>query len=314
VIATNTQFSNPTRDWLKEWQRKHPRPKIKLWDASHLERYLSKHPDVVLRLFSEALSAEGRFQALETGFWDRMDLVPAGVLANLWKAMKETVEVSARGLFAATVCEFANGSIAQRPWGAMLKTSDLLQVLAIGLSNILYLAIRCDQAGVDRSHILRPMAYLTLVALDRLPAHQMAKLLIDQVCRGKPDEMPNDVKLMLIRPVVRQLQAELQDVCASDCSRMSVDRTTLVAKEEDEVENYWTRLRNVEVVKDRSVLRIARYAEPCQVGFKVSKEVSCPLFEMEPEVSNLVEFLGVMKRVAAFRKSQAEEKAAREAD
>lgn len=30
VVATNTQFSNPTRDWVKEWQRKHPRPKVKL--------------------------------------------------------------------------------------------------------------------------------------------------------------------------------------------------------------------------------------------------------------------------------------------
>ncbi|OPY98915.1 hypothetical protein A5906_30630 [Bradyrhizobium sacchari] len=92
------------------------------------EQYLSKHPDVVLRLFSEALSVEGRFQALETGFWDRMDLVPAGVLANLWKARKQT-EVSAMGMFAAIASEFANGSIAQRPWGAALKSPDLHQVL-----------------------------------------------------------------------------------------------------------------------------------------------------------------------------------------
>ena len=41
VIATNTQFSNPTRDWVKDWQQKYPRPKIKLWDSAHLERLLS---------------------------------------------------------------------------------------------------------------------------------------------------------------------------------------------------------------------------------------------------------------------------------
>lgn len=168
VVATNTQFSNPTRDWVKDWQRKHPRPKVKLWDASQLERYLSKHPDVVLRLFSEALSPEGRFQALETGFWNRMDLVPAGVLANLWKVRTAT-EVSAMGVFAATACEFANGSIAQRPWGAILETRPLLEVLATGLGNIPYLAKRCREAGVDQSQIFRPMAYLTLVALGRLP-------------------------------------------------------------------------------------------------------------------------------------------------
>lgn len=38
VIATNTQFSNPTRDWVKLRQAKHPRPRIKLWDHAQLER------------------------------------------------------------------------------------------------------------------------------------------------------------------------------------------------------------------------------------------------------------------------------------
>jgi hypothetical protein len=230
VVATNTQFSNPTRDWVKEWQRKHPRPKVKLWDSSQLERYLSRHPDVVLRLFSEALSPEGRFQALETGFWNRMDLVPAGVLANLWKVRDDT-EISAMGVFAATACEFAHGSIAQRPWGAILEVRSLLEVLAVGLTNIPYLANRCEEAGVDQSHIFRPMAYLTLVALNHLPVEKIAKFLIDQVSRGKPDEMPDEVKQMLIKPVVGQLQAELQDVCASDCSRVSMfDRATLARR------------------------------------------------------------------------------------
>ena len=56
LIATNSQFSNPTIDWVKEWQKKHPRPKVHLWDHAELERRLSRHPDVVSRLFSSALS------------------------------------------------------------------------------------------------------------------------------------------------------------------------------------------------------------------------------------------------------------------
>ena len=62
VIATNTQFSNPTRDWVKDWQQKYPRPKIKLWDSAHLECLLSRHPEVALRLFSQALSIQGLVQ------------------------------------------------------------------------------------------------------------------------------------------------------------------------------------------------------------------------------------------------------------
>ena len=100
VIATNTQFSNPTRDWVKEWQAKHVRPKIKLWDHAQLERLLSHHPDVVLRLFSEALSLQGRFQAMESRFWNKLEFVTLKTLADLWKARKE-IEPTALGMFAA---------------------------------------------------------------------------------------------------------------------------------------------------------------------------------------------------------------------
>ena len=132
------------------------------------------------------------------------------------------------GVFATIVCEFASGSITQRPWGAILEIRPLLEVLAAGLGNIPYLAKRCDEAGINQSHIFRPMAYLTLIALDRMSADGVAKFLVDQVSRGKPEKMPDDVKQMLIEPVVRQLQAELQDVCAADCSRVSMfDRAAL---------------------------------------------------------------------------------------
>jgi hypothetical protein len=60
VIATNTQFSNATRDWVKTWQAKHPEPRVVLWDHIALERMLSEHPQVVLRLFSHTLSPAGR--------------------------------------------------------------------------------------------------------------------------------------------------------------------------------------------------------------------------------------------------------------
>ncbi|MGY3582547.1 hypothetical protein ACVIGB_008388 [Bradyrhizobium sp. USDA 4341] len=138
VIATNTQFSNPTRDWVKEWQSKHPRPKVKLWDHSQIERYLSRHPDVVLRLYSEALSSQGRFQAMETQFWNKLEFVTPRALADLWKVRRE-LELTGMGLFAAVVNEFANGSITHRPWGAFLNAPSLAAVLRTGLVNISYL-------------------------------------------------------------------------------------------------------------------------------------------------------------------------------
>ena len=51
VIATNSTFSNPTRDWIRQWQKEHPFTRIRLWDRTELEKLCSRHPEVVVRLF-----------------------------------------------------------------------------------------------------------------------------------------------------------------------------------------------------------------------------------------------------------------------
>jgi hypothetical protein len=135
VIVTNTQFSNPTRDWVKVWQRKHPKPTVQLWDRTQLERYLSRHPDVVLRLFSKALSLNGRYQALESRFWNKLEFVPPGALADIWKS-REEIEHSELGMFAVIANEFANGDIARRPWAMTMEKDALIRTLSIGFVNL----------------------------------------------------------------------------------------------------------------------------------------------------------------------------------
>ena len=71
IVATNTQFSNQTRDWVKEWQSNCARPIVRLWDRDSLERLVIKHPAVAVRLFPEAISAEGRIAAIRYRFWNQ---------------------------------------------------------------------------------------------------------------------------------------------------------------------------------------------------------------------------------------------------
>jgi hypothetical protein len=241
VIATNTQFSNPTRDWVRDWQSKHPRPKVKLWDRSLLERYLSRHPDVVLRLFSEALSTQGRFQAMESRFWNKFEYMTPRALDALWKNRKE-LEATPMGLFAAVVNEFANGKITSRPWAASLNAEGLIQVIHIGLVNLPYLLKRGLKGGLDQEPMFRAFAYLILAALEELTPANSARLITDSLMRGKELSMPEDVQEYLLMPIMDQLLSEIQDVCSSDCSRMSrMDRGALTS-DQDEVENYWMRL------------------------------------------------------------------------
>lgn len=309
VIATNTQFSNPTRDWVKDWQAKHPRPKVKLWDRSQLERYLSRHPAVVLRLFSEALSVQGRFQAMESRFWNNFEYVTPGALAAIWKARKE-LDVSAMGIFAAAVNEFANGNIIYRPWGMILDESSLIDVLHLGLINLPYVRMRAVKTGVEQKPILRAYAYFILAALDALPAENVYKLIKDSITRGKGEDMPEDVQEFLLMPVIDVLLSEIQDVCSSDCRRVSSMDRNVLTDGNDEVENYWLRLerQGLEEPAQRQILRLESFTAPCIVGFPVDEKIHCPLFLQEPSVKNMGELLAIIKSVAAFRKRQAAEK------
>ncbi len=313
VIATNTQFSNPTRDWVKMWQAVPTRPKVKLWDRAQLERYLSQHPDVVLRLFSKALSLDGRFRAMEERFWNRLEFVTPQTLADLWDN-RGRVEFTAMGIVAAIANEFAHGSVVTRPWAGFLGAEFVLEILSIALQNILYLAFRCSDAGVDQKVIFRSLAYLVLTALDRLSTERVSEVIMRSVARGELSNMPETVQDMLLAPFLAQLQSEVQDVCAAACKRVSCGRIALPAKT-DEVPNYWIRLEPEGIAHPENprTLRLEKMDEPCVVGFPVGKDQGCPLFAIEPSVKSAGEVLAVIQRVAAFRRAEASEKRKKEA-
>jgi hypothetical protein len=259
VVATNTQFSNPTRDWVKAWQSSHPKPKIKLWDHSQLERFLSRHPDVVLRLFSEALSIDGRLTAMESRFWNKLEFVAPKTLTDLWKARHE-LNLTAGAMFAVIANEMANGSVVERAWAASISPESVAEVLTMGLYNVTYLAVRSSNAGVDQQIIFRALAYLILAALTHFPAEKVTHLIFVSINRGDAKPLPSEVQEMLLRPLLRQLMGEMQDVCSSDCRRILTDPSTLV--ESNELDNYWFRLedRDIEEPPERRLLRIEKGA------------------------------------------------------
>jgi hypothetical protein len=107
----------------------------------------------------------------------------------------------------------------------------------------------------------------------------------------------------------RQMTQKWQDVCSSDCERISVfDRNTLT-EDKDEIKDYWLRLEpeGLEEPQEQRVLRLEGLDAPCKVGFAVDKDNSCPLFGLKTTVENFPELLDIVKMVAAFRNAQAKE-------
>lgn len=306
VIATNTQFSNPTRDWVKAWQAKNSRPKIKLWDHAQLERYLSRHPDVVLRLFSEALSLEGRLKAMESRFWNKLEFVTPKTLVDIWGARNE-LQFEPAEVFALVANEFAGGNIIHRPWGATLSASSVQAVLSVGIYNVTYLVFRSSKTGIDQRIIHRAFAYLILAALDSSPAADIAELILVSLNRGENELLPEQFQDLVLTPILNQLLSEMQDVCASNCRRMiSTERKALV-EGTDEIDEYWLRLEpdGIEEAHDRRFLHLEKLDELCVVGFQVDADNGCPLFHIEPAAKTAGNFLAIIKRVAEFRKREA---------
>lgn len=303
VVATNSTFSNPTRDWVREFQSSHPAVRILLWDQVTLERLISRQPSVVLRLFSQALSFSGRLRAAEERFWNRLEYVPTGTLDTLW-AERAQLEIGSLAAFALIANEFSGGSIVTRPWGGYLAGPVRLEALQMGLVNAGYLVLRCKRVGAPNQPIVRTLAYLILVALDLYEPAAVARIVLAMTTEMNGLEVPKHVTEYILLPVLDQLQSELQDVCASDCSRMSADRRRRKSFEGDDLELYWSRLGD----KGRSppdeptsLLRIESLKEPCRVGFPVSDTVSCPLFEIEPGLDTVERLFAVIERVATVR-------------
>ena len=216
VIATNQAFSNPTRDWVKEWQRDHPRPKVKLWEKTELENLCSKNPIAVIRLFVNALSSQGKLEVTKTKLWDYASFTDEPTLIKLWQARNKII-ISSRALVALIASEMANGDINARSWAMFVDVSTVLESLGDGLTNFLYLVFRANEDGVRQSPLIGALAYLVLVCCDRIGASKTAKLLSEVWDSVEGRDYPEQVRKLILQPVLHLLQNQVRDVCTSDC-------------------------------------------------------------------------------------------------
>lgn len=302
VVATNSTFSNPTRDWVKEWQRDHPRPKVKLWERTELENLCSKNPLAVIRLHSRALSPQGKVEVASSKLWNYASLSDEPTLRSIWER-RDGVAIDERSLFALVASEFANGDIGARPWAVFVPDGVLISTLGNGLINFLYLAFRANETGVRQEPLIRAISYLIMVATQRLGQATVSSLLSDVWNDADGGEYAESVRDMILEPVLTTLQTELKDVCASDCQRVITDPTLL---QEAEIKTYWDRLRSSSGARsvDDRVLTIEDLKKPCKVGFPVGKEVGCPLCNVDKPQSDIEGLIQVVDQVTRFRSAE----------
>lgn len=132
-----------------------------------------------------------------------------------------------------------------------------------------------------------------------------AVLTLVQDVSGKA--LPDHVVETLLMPILDQLGGEMQDICSSDYHRVFSEPQTL-GSDGDPLENYWQRLEQdslLVVEEPTRYVRLERTTEPCKIGFPLSEQRTCPLYQIEPALDNVAEFLEIIERVSEFRLAQA---------
>lgn len=299
VIATNTNFSNPTRDWVKEWQRDHPRPVIKLWERTELENLCSKNPLAVIRLHAKAISPQGKVMFASSKLWDYASFIDEPTLESIWKH-RENVSINERALFALATSEMANGDIGIHPWALIVPLDILVSSLCNVLLNFLYLVFRANEIGVRQEPIIRATSYFIVVACHSIGEAKVSSILSDVWDGIEGREYPEKVREFILDPVLGTLQTELKDVCASDCSRVITDPELL---QKNEIEAYWDRL-GLDIdgqKKDKGILTGELFKEPCKVGFPLNEKVGCPLCHIENPYRDINGFIRVIGQIIRFR-------------
>jgi hypothetical protein len=284
VIGTNSRFSNDTRDWIREYQQAHPRPSIRLWDRSDLERMLLSHPSVVARVAPHALSPQGRLEAAKQSFWNGMRFATAADLAVLW-AERERLAFTEHHWLACVIAEAASGDFTERPWAAHIDAERLPAVLTIALASAPSLVLRLADSGSDTQPVLEAIVHLLAGSIARTDAHVVAAILANpwEFVEGVawPQAARDMFRERIFRPAVGRLMQHYGSACLADCVRVSGEIEDL----ETDPTTRWFSLvpptlgRPAET--GRGHLIVEKDDAPCNAGLALDKERRCPFVRWE---------------------------------
>jgi Restriction endonuclease len=232
VVATNSHFSNPTRDWVSERTRSFARPVVKLWDRDNLNRLVRQYSTVVARVLPSVLSNGDRLQLLVTRFEELGEEPMLLDLEFFWERRAWLMEQQS-DLFTRAVAMFlyAEGVALprRRPWWRLLQESDAPVALIWALVQMPSL--------FGGEPLSRPLEIIRVLASAGRILIACLLLLSDRIgiemtlnpwrCVIGGDEVAdNEEKLEAWRqgallPVLAFVQSDLVDACASDCTRAS---------------------------------------------------------------------------------------------
>ena len=136
LIITNSTISNPTLDWVNNFQAVNPTPSIAIWQGHDLELILRKNPRTLAKFLPSSLAFSGRCKVIESKFWNLMQLPAGGELDELWDRRHEYSDNFDVTLIA-ILAEVSYGDLSDHQWGLDLDKYRLFSVAVTGILNFL---------------------------------------------------------------------------------------------------------------------------------------------------------------------------------
>lgn len=302
VVATNTTFSNPTRDWVKDFQKKNRVPRIELWDGDDIRRLLTKFPTVVARLFTKALSAQGKLDVVSSRLWNQTHYSDCQWLESIWSE-KENLKWNYQSVVAVIACEAANGDFSARPWAAVFDDELLYFGLANSLSNTLYFIQKLAEVGAKQEPLIDGISYLLVGCLLRAEPDVISQIIQMAFQNDSGKDFPIELRNIVLSPILNATMHDLLEVCSYDCGKVIYLGNS---PSDDDAARFSSKFIFRADKKDESKkqnMTMQKLNEPCQIGLECVDD-NCPLTGEDIESCSdekLKGYLLTIQRVAKFR-------------
>src|SRR4051794_6783827 len=89
IIATNSSFSNPTRDWVKGYNARRIGPNVELWDRRQIQELVKRYPAAAAETMVAALDFQTRVDFLAAYFYESGRILTEAELADCWNRRTE---------------------------------------------------------------------------------------------------------------------------------------------------------------------------------------------------------------------------------
>ncbi|PTH89055.1 hypothetical protein C9J60_09615 [Streptomyces sp. A244] len=304
VVATNSVFTNPTRDWLREWSRTHKNPKVRLWDRATLDRLVRKHPVPSARVIPEIIQGKDRLDLLVAQFEEVGRTPLEADLSYFWEH-QEWVTQSA-DISCLAYAEVVLGDLTHRPWGTLLSKSHPLELVVEALVGLPMANMRTRVLSDEKTS--ETAAHLLQCALPYAPSEDLASMINNPFEFLEGDnwkELAREVDPYVkhvIKPLWNAARGQLLDACSEDCARIAVSPATTLGIDPRGA-HFWRRLNPSLPMPENKSLIIEYREKRCAVGLDLS-ERPCPLLEGEENEGKVVTSVEVddVRRVIEFRK------------